>query len=100
VLCLSHPNLYIISYLTRIKLGQGVTIAADVQRLESMSCKFSLCIFVLKNKTKIILKIVNTEEGLFVETTNTMGYTTYACETLKPILERLANYQKQPGGIK
>ena len=46
----------------------------------------------LKNKEKLTFKIFDTEEGLFIEMTNTMGYTTYACQELKPLLERLTNF--------
>ena len=52
----------------------------------------------LENKEKLIFSVFDTEEGLFIEMTNTMGYTTYACQELKPLLEKLTNYQKPHGG--
>lgn len=52
----------------------------------------------LKNNAKLTFKVIDTEEGLFIEMANTMGYTTYACQQLKPLLERLTNYQNPLGG--
>ncbi len=52
----------------------------------------------LKNKEKLTFIVFNTDEGLFIEMTNTMGYTTYACQELKPLLEGLTDYQKPLGG--
>ncbi len=52
----------------------------------------------LKDKKKITFKVINTNEGLFVEIKNVMGYQTYSCQQLKPVLERLTNYQAPVGG--
>jgi len=52
----------------------------------------------LKDKKKLTFKVFDTDEGLFIEFTNTMGYKTYSCQELKPLLESLANYQKPLGG--
>ena len=52
----------------------------------------------LKNNENLTFSVFDTEEGLFIEMTNTMGYTTYACQELKPLLEKLTNYQKPLGG--
>ena len=50
-----------------------------------------------KDKNKVVFKVYDTDEGLFLEMTNTMGYQTYSCQQLKVVLERLANYQKALG---
>ena len=54
--------------------------------------------FNLKDNAKLTFKIMNTEEGLFIEMTNKMGYETYACQPLKPILEKLTHYQNPLSG--
>ena len=54
--------------------------------------------FNLKDNAKLTFKILNTEEGLFIEMTNTMGYETYACQQLKPLLEKLTDFQNPLGG--
>ena len=51
----------------------------------------------LKNNEKLTLKVIDTGEGLFIEMPNAMGYTTYACQQLKPLLETLTNYQNPQG---
>ncbi len=52
----------------------------------------------LKDKDRFAFKVYDTQEGLFIETTNTMGYKTSACQRLKPLLERLTNFQTALGG--
>ncbi len=52
----------------------------------------------LKNNEELTFRVIDTEEGLFIEMTNTMGYKTYACEQLILLLETLTNYQKPLGG--
>jgi hypothetical protein len=52
----------------------------------------------LKEKDKLPLSVHDTEEGLFIEVTNTMGYETYACQQLKPLLERVTDFQTARGG--
>ena len=54
--------------------------------------------FHLKDNAKLTFKVLDTEEGLFIEMTNTMGSQTYACQQLKPLLEKLADYQNARGG--
>lgn len=51
----------------------------------------------LKDKSHLSFIVYDTEEGLFVEMTNVMGHETYSCPSLKPLLERLANFDKPLG---
>ena len=46
----------------------------------------------LKHKEPIDFDVFDTPDGLFVEMTNVTGEGTYACPTLKAILERIANF--------
>ena len=52
----------------------------------------------LKDKTKLTLHIYDSNEGLFAEMQNVMGYTTYTTEGLKAKLEKITDYHYPAGG--